>query len=300
MHAEYLKQCAVVVAGGGRGIGRACSILLAAHGADVLVLDPGVEQDGTVVTNDAVAADVAAEIIRAGGRAVGVADSVGSFADGDRIITRCLDEFGRLDAVLAPAAVLRDRMVFNMTEEDWRIVLDVNLSGVFGLVRAACRVMRAQRRGRIVTFTSVAGLEGRAGTSNYAAAKMGVVGLTKAVALDMKKYDVRVNCISPRADTRLTRRVAATRPATRPLGISSAWAGNTLGAPEDIAPLAVYLASGRCQATGRVFYSAGGEVGVYPDFLPIRIAHVNETLDVDATATVIESRLLHDGAASEP
>jgi NAD(P)-dependent dehydrogenase (short-subunit alcohol dehydrogenase family) len=181
-------------------------------------------------------------------------------------------------------------MLFNMTEEEWRTVLDVNLSGTFALVRAAAVVMRERRCGRIVTFTSAAGLEGRAGTSNYAAAKLGVVGLTKAAALDLDRYGVCVNCISPRADTRLTRLVAATRP-----GGPAGEPAEALGDPADVAPLAVYLASERCTATGRVFFCGGGTVAVYPDFVPSRRVDGVAGLDPAALARVVEDDLLANG-----
>lgn len=287
---RFVEGCAVVVAGGGRGIGRACSELLAAHGARVLVADPGVDSDGTGADQGAAATAVAAAIRAAGGEAVGIADGIGSFADGDRIVARCLEEFGAVDAVLAPAAVLRDRMIFNMREDEWRTVVDVNLSGVFGLVRAASILMRQQRAGRIVTFTSAAGLEGRAGTTNYAAAKMGIVGLTKSAALDLAKYGVRVNCISPRANTRLTRHVAATQPQDADKPIATA----ALGGPDDIAPLAVYLASERCQVSGKIFYCGGGHLAIYDDFVPARDVVAEDHLGVAATAELVEGRLLND------
>jgi NAD(P)-dependent dehydrogenase (short-subunit alcohol dehydrogenase family) len=146
--------------------------------------------------------------------------------------------------------------------------------------------MREQRSGRIVVFTSAAGLEGRGGTSNYAAAKMGVVGLTKSVAMDMVRYGVNVNCVAPRAQTRLSHHVAADRPDFAiPLDPSR------IGNPADVAPLAAYLASERCSVTGRVFFAMGSSVGVYPDFIPHRVYRGEGALDVPTIAQAIEGYL---------
>jgi NAD(P)-dependent dehydrogenase (short-subunit alcohol dehydrogenase family) len=284
---NLLEGRAVLVAGGGRGIGRACAEMLAAHGARVLVSDPGVTSDGQSIEVPNLAEQVAATIRERGGQAVGTSMEIGSKEDGERLIEACLEQFGSVDAVVVPAAILRDRMIFNMTQEEFDQVLSVNLVGVYWLVRAACELMRSHRYGRIVTFTSAAGLEGRGGTSNYAAAKMGVVGLTKAAAMDMSRYGVLVNCIAPRANTRLTQQVAAARPQFAiPLDPSK------VGDPSDVAPIAVYLTSERCQVTGHVFFSMGTNLGVYPDFVPHRMYRGEARLDVDAVTRVVEGYLL--------
>lgn len=276
---------AAVVAGGGRGIGRACSLALASSGARVLVVDPGVSPDGGG-DDDSVAFAVADEITSLGGTALGAADAIGSFADGERIISRCVAEFGSVDSVLAPAGILRDRMVYNLSEDDWRAVVEVNLSAVFGLVRAACIQMRRQRSGRIVTFTSAAGLEGRAGTSNYAAAKAGIVGLTKGVARDMEQYGVRVNCIAPRANTRLTRHVQASGSP----GAGARFDAETLGAPEDVARLAAYLASELCRTSGSVFFCGEGKIGIYAAFIPAQVVAA-DGVTVDEIARLVDELL---------
>jgi hypothetical protein len=281
-----MDRKAVVVAGGGRGIGRATAERLAAEGARVLVSDPGVTADGQDVESGGLADEVAAGIRAAGGEAVGTSLGVGSKQAGEDLVEACQDAFGGLDAVLAPAAILRDRMIFNMSEAELEDVMRVNLVGVYWLVKAATVVMRGQRSGRIVTFTSAAGLEGRGGTSNYAAAKMGVVGLTKAAAMDMTRYGVNVNCIAPRASTRLSQQVAADRPDFA-IPIDT----NRIGGPADFAPLATYLASERCAVTGRVFFSMGQNIGVYADFVPARVFRGTGTLDVETVAQAVEGYL---------
>lgn len=280
---------AVLVAGGGRGIGRACAELLAAEGARVLISDPGVSSDGRSVDEGTLAEHVAKEIRANGGEAVGTSIGVGSRENGEELVQACMDAFGALDAVVVPAAILRDRMIFNMSDEEFDSVLQVNLVGVYWLVKAACVLMRERKYGRVVTFTSAAGLEGRGGTSNYAAAKMGVVGLTKAAAMDMARYGVMVNCVAPRADTRLTQQVAAARPDFAiPLDPSQ------VGEPSDIAPIAVYLASERCQVTGQVFFSMGRNLAIYPPFVPHRLYRGERPLDLDTVSRVVEGYLLAD------
>lgn len=278
---------AVLVAGGGRGIGRATAELLAEQGASVLVADPGVASDGTS-TNESNIAEQVAEAIRArGGEAVGTSLGIGSKENGENLIQSCIDAFGKVEAVVIPAAILRDRMIFNMSEDEFNTVLQVNLVGAYWLVQAACVVMRPQRYGRIVTFTSAAGLEGRGGTTNYAAAKMGVVGLTKSASMDMSRYEVFVNCIAPRANTRLTQQVAATRPSHAiPLDPSR------VGDPADVAPLGVFLASERCRVTGQVFFSMGSNIGIYPDFIPNRIFRGSGSFDVETLTKAVEGYLL--------
>lgn len=280
---------AVLVAGGGRGIGRATAELLGQQGASVLVADPGVASDGASTGEPNIADQVADSIRTAGGQAVGTSLAIGTKQDGEALVQKCIDAFGKLDAVVIPAAILRDRMIFNMSEAEFDTVLQVNLIGVYWLVQSACVVMRQQRYGRIVTFTSAAGLEGRGGTTNYAAAKMGIVGLTKGAAMDMSRYDVFINCVAPRANTRLTQQVAAARPSHAvPLDPSQ------VGRPEDVAPMAVFLASERCVTTGRVFFSMGPNVGVYADFVPSRVFRSNGPIDLETLTQAVEGYLLAD------
>jgi NAD(P)-dependent dehydrogenase (short-subunit alcohol dehydrogenase family) len=208
--------------------------------------------------------------------------AIGDVADGERLIAHALEVLGTVDAIVSPAIVLRDRMVYNLSQLDWDLVLKVNLTGVFGLVRAAIPHMRAAGHGHIVTFTSGAGIEGRAGTSNYAAAKMGVVGFTKSVAKEVERHGIRVNCIAPRARTRASQFVAADRsPIAEPLHFAA------LGDPKDVAQLVLYLASEECSVTGRVFACSGSYLGVYPDFVPVALSDSGEPLTHERVAELV-------------
>lgn len=253
-----MRDRRVLVAGGGRGIGRACAELLATHGASVMVADPSVSLGGSERTGDA-AAEVARAIRDRGGDALHTPLGIGDLEDGRRLVALCLERWGALDAVVVPAMVLRDRMVWNLSQEDWDMVVRTNLSGVFGLVAAAVPTMRGRGYGRIVTFTSRAGIQGTPGTANYSAAKMGVIGLVNTVAKEVERYGIRINCVAPRAQTRASGHALGERPAE---GAALDYA--TLGAPEDVALLVQYLASERCEVTGRTFTCSGRELGIYP------------------------------------
>src|SRR5262245_15858964 len=192
-----------VVTGAGRGIGRGVALALAAEGASVVVNDYGVNVDGTAPSSGP-AFDVVKEIEAAGGTAVANSDSVAEWAGAKRIIETALERFGRVDVLVTCAGILRDRMIFNMSEEEWDAVIAVHLKGTFNCMRHACVPMREQRYGRIVTFTSGAGLFGNPGQANYGAAKSAIGGLTKVAARDLGKYGITVNAISPVAGTRMT------------------------------------------------------------------------------------------------
>ena len=233
-----------VVTGGGTGIGRAVSIGLAAAGARVVVNDYGVGVDGLDPSSEPANA-VVAEIRQAGGRAV---------------VDLALQEFGDLHVLVCCAGILRERMIFNMTEEEWDAVIAVHLKGHFTVMQPATRHMREQKAGSIVTFTSTAGLEGSPGQPNYSAAKEGIVGLTRSTALAMAKYGVRCNAISPTADTRMTQRLPGERRSAA-----------TATPPEAIAPVVTFLASDRARhITGQVIGVRGPEVSVYSHPAPIR------------------------------
>ena len=200
--ADKLKGKSAIVTGAGRGIGRETALFLAGEGAGVVVVDPGSSREGAV-TSESPADDVVSEIKDRGGIAVADYNSVADFKAAEDIINSCVDNFGSVDIVVNCAGVLRERMIWNMTEDDWDVVIAVHLKGTFNICRHACRKMREQRYGRIVNFTSDA-WRGTVGQSNYGAAKGGIVSLSRSVAKEIGRYGVTINCIAPIASTRMT------------------------------------------------------------------------------------------------
>ncbi len=270
---DILKDKVAIVTGGGRGIGRCVAMLMASEGASVVVVDPGVNVDGTG-SDQSVADHVVREITQAGGRAVASHESVVTMEAGERIIGTAVDTFGHLDIVATCHGILRDRMIFNMTEQEWDEVILVHLKGNFTLVKHACILFRQQRSGRIITFTSESGLIGNSGQANYGAAKSGIAGFTKVVARDMGRYGVTANSIAPRAFTRMVADVPEEAGKLRAQrGIAGMPGGEQLvGAdPEDIAPFVVYLASEyAASVNGQTFLVYGGEVAIMSQPRPVR------------------------------
>ncbi len=201
--ANMLQDKVAVVTGAGRGIGRGVAMLMAQEGAKVVVVDLGVKVDGSG-QDRSVAEQVVSENLEYGGTAVSSAESVTTMAGGESIIQTAVDNFGKLDIVVTVAGILRDRMIFNMAEEEWDDVIAVHLKGTFTIVKHACILFRQQRSGRVITFSSTSGLYGNSGQCNYGAAKDGIAGFTRVVARDMGRYGVTANSISPSAATRMT------------------------------------------------------------------------------------------------
>ncbi len=248
-----------VVTGGGTGIGRAVSLGLAAAGAKVVVNDYGVSVDGRDPSSEP-ANEVVAKIRAGGGHAVASPESVATMAGGRAVVDLALREFGDLHVLVCCAGILRERMIFNMTEEEWDAVIAVHLKGHFTVMRPATAHMREKKTGSIVAFTSSAGLEGSPGQPNYSAAKEGILGLMRSAALGMAKYGVRCNAIAPTADTRMTQRLPGDRRALA-----------TATPPEAIAPVVTFLASDRAaHITGQVIAVRGSEVSVYTQPAPLR------------------------------
>jgi NAD(P)-dependent dehydrogenase (short-subunit alcohol dehydrogenase family) len=272
-----------IVTGGGTGIGRAVSLDLARAGAKVVVNDYGVSVDGTDPSSAPVN-EVVAAIRSAGGEAVASPESVATMAGGRGLVDLALKEFGDLHIVVCCAGILRERMIFNMSEEEWDAVIAVHLKGHFTVMQPATRHMREKRSGSIITFTSTAGLEGSPGQPNYSAAKEGIVGLTRSTALAMARYGVRCNAISPTADTRMTQRLPGER-----RGLATATP------PEAIGPVATFLASDRAaHITGQIVGVRGTEVTIYSHQAPLRTATSVEPWSPERLADVWDRALGQD------
>ena len=266
-----LKDKVAIVTGSGRGIGRGIAKLMASEGAKVVVVDPGAELDGSCGTF-AIADSVVEEIKAEGGDAVACYQSVSSMEGGEAIVQQAIDSYGKLDIVVTCAGILRDRMVFNMTEAEWDAVIAVHLKGTFTVVKHASILFRQQRSGRIITFTSTSGLIGNSGQSNYGAAKDGIAGLTRVVARDLGRYGVTANSIAPSARTRMIGAVPTTARQLRAAqGIAGAGGGALVGDGDDIAPFVTWLASEEsAHVNGQVFYVTNGLVSLLNQPEPVR------------------------------
>jgi NAD(P)-dependent dehydrogenase (short-subunit alcohol dehydrogenase family) len=248
-----------IVTGAGRGIGASVARTLATQGASVVVNDLGVNVDGTG-EDVSRAAQVVDEIRKAGGKAFANHDNVADHAAAENIIRTALNEFGRLDVLVNVAGILRDRMVFNMTEEEWDAVIAVHLKGTFNTSKFASIYWRTAREGdyRLINFTSESGIFGAPGQPNYAAAKAGIVGFTLSCANALGRYGVTANCISPRAATRMT----GTIPQREGRNIPDP--AEQERSPDNVAPAVVYLASKESGwLTGRVVLAHGYHIGLF-------------------------------------
>ncbi len=274
---KHLEGKVAVVTGAGRGIGRGVALLLAAEGAAVVVNDLGCEIDGS--GGERQAADAVVEEIRAsGGRAVASYDSVADFEAAERLVGQAREAFGRLDILVNVAGILRDRMIFNMSEEEWDAVVAVHLKGTWSCTRHAARIMREQKGGRIICFSSTSGLYGNPGQANYGAAKDGIAGLTRVVSRELGKYGITVNAIAPVASTRMTRSVpSAARQKRLERGIAVP-TRQLFGAPEDVAPMVAYLATDAARdVNGQIFLVNGGMIARLNDPAPVRTIQKRES-----------------------
>ncbi len=269
----------VVVTGSGRGIGRAIAMLMAQHGAKVVVNDIGVALSGEG-GDKTPAQEVVNEIRKAGGEAVPNYDSVAEFRSAAKIVQCALDSFGRIDGVVNNAGILRDVIFHKMTEEDWDAVVNVMLKGAFNTSRHAAEHFRQQSSGAFVHMTSTSGLIGAMGQANYSAAKLGLVALSKSIAVDMARFNVRSNCIAPVAWTRMTASIPAKDPATQ-----KRIEQRKLVTAEHNAPLAVFLVSDAAAGVNaQVFATRKNEIFLMSQSRPLRGIHRAEGWTPDTCA----------------
>jgi len=265
---KLLENKVVIVTGAGGGIGRDFALAMAERGAKVVVNDLGASVSGE--GKDAGPAQKVADEIKAkGGTAVASTDSVADWEAANRIVKTAIDAFGRIDCVVNNAGILRDRFFFNMSIEEWKAVIDVHLNGSFYVARAAAPYFKSQNSGSYVNMTSTSGLIGNFGQANYAAAKLGIVGLSKSMALDMAKYHVRSNCIAPFAWSRMIGTIPAETPDQK-ARVEKLKSMQT----SKIAPLAVYLASDLADGvTGQIFGVRANEIFLFSQNRPVRSVH---------------------------
>ncbi|HUG57801.1 MAG TPA: SDR family NAD(P)-dependent oxidoreductase [Candidimonas sp.] len=269
-----------VVTGAGGGIGKGIALALAAAGARVVVNDIGAAQAQSVVD----------EIKAAGGQAVANTDSVANRASAEQIVQTAVDVYGKIDIVVNNAGNLRDRLFHKMSEEEWSQVVDVHLNGSFNVSRAAAPYFRQQESGAYVHMTSTSGLIGNFGQANYSAAKMGIVGLSKSIALDMSRFNVRSNCIAPFAWTSMTSSIPAETPEekARVLKLQKMEAGK-------IAPMVVYLGSDAAsEVTAQIFAVRANEIMLFSQPRPIRSVHMSEGWTPEAIAEIAVPAMKND------
>ncbi|NLY28028.1 MAG: SDR family NAD(P)-dependent oxidoreductase [Alcaligenaceae bacterium] len=250
-----------IVTGAGNGIGKGIALAMAASGAKVVVNDISAEAGQKVVD----------EIRASGGEAVVCTDSVAQRESAEKIVQAAVDYFGRIDIVVNNAGNLRDRLFHKMSDEEWSQVIDVHLNGSFNVSRAAASHFREQESGAYIHMTSTSGLIGNFGQANYSAAKMGIVGLSKSIALDMSRFNVRSNCIAPFAWTAMTSSIPANTPEekARVLKLQKMEAGK-------VAPMVVYLGSDAAsEVTGQIFGVRANEIMLFSQPRPVRSVHLS-------------------------
>lgn len=283
-----------VVTGAGGGIGRGIALAMAAAGAKVVVNDIGASLSGEGAAAGP-AQQVVDEIVKAGGQAVANSDSVATRASANNIIETAVQQFGRVDIVVNNAGNLRDRVFHKMSDEEWSQVIDVHLNGTFYVSRAAANYFREQESGAFVHMTSTSGLIGNFGQANYSAAKLGIAALSKSIALDMNRYNVRSNCIAPFAWSRMTSSIPANTPEekARVQKLQKMEAGK-------IAPMAVFLASDAAkEVNAQIFAVRANEIMVFSQPRPVRSVHMSTGWTPEAIAEIAAPAMKHHFMAME-
>ncbi len=266
-----LRDKVAVVTGAGGGIGREIAIAMARAGARVIINDIGASLTGDGRSGSP-AQETKALIEEGGGQAEISTDSVSTWDSAQKIIQCALDHYGRIDVVVNNAGILRDSIFHKMTTEDWTSVIDVHLNGSFFTSRAAAEHFRRQESGAFVHMSSTSGLIGNFGQANYSAAKLGIVALSKSIALDMKRYNVRSNCIGPNAWSRMTSSIPSSTPQEK-----ARVERLRQMTPDKNAPMAVFLASDAAsEVTGQVFVTRHNEIFLLSSFRPVRGIHRSE------------------------
>lgn len=279
-----LADKVVIVTGAGGGVGKAIALGAAAQGARVVVNDLGVTLNGEQ-SGQSPADQVVAEIVAQGGQAVADGHSVAQWDSASAIVERAVKEFGRVDAIVNSAGILRDSIFHKMTPADFELVIRVHLFGAFNMSRAAAGHFREQGGGALVHMTSTAGLIGSIGQANYAAAKMGIVGLSRSIAMDMARFGVRSNCIAPHAFSRMIESVPGLSPEDQERYLEKRRQSTR---PEQIAPLAVYLCSEAAkEVSGQIFGARGNEVYLYNQTRPVRTLHRGDGWSPGALADML-------------
>jgi NAD(P)-dependent dehydrogenase (short-subunit alcohol dehydrogenase family) len=257
-----------IVTGAGRGIGRGIALLMAQEGARVVVCDIGASLEGAG-TDTGPAQEVVEEIKKAGGKAIASTLSIAEPGNGDKIVKAAVEAFGRVDILVNNAGILRDRIFHRMSWSDWSDVINVHLNGSFIMSRACASLFREQNGGSYVHMTSTSGLIGNFGQANYMAAKLGILGLSRGIALDMARFNVRSNCVSPFAWTRMVQSIPAETEAQKARVARAAAV-----TPDKVAPLVVYLASEQADGiTGQILSARNNEIYLFNQNRPIRTLH---------------------------
>lgn len=275
---NLLENKVVIVTGSGRGVGECIAKYCAEQGAKIVVNDLGKDESGISTADNVVDA-----IKVAGGEAIASKDNIGEWGGAEKLIQAAMDTWGRIDGIVNNAGILRDKIFHKITEEEWDQVIQVNLKGCFNTSRIAAPILKEQGFGSLVHMTSSSGLVGNFGQANYASSKMGLIGLSKSIALDMQRFNVRSNCIAPFA---MTPMVMAGIPRETDEQ-KERWKVIERMQPEKIAPLVCALiADASAHISGQIFGARANEVYFMSQPRPVRTAHIGDAEGISAEAII--------------